>query len=245
MVEELSPSALRACDMAGRHAPMPGWRDLCRAIWQGKSILRCLEDAALSRQVRLRGVSLDLGGSGSRYLERFQCDGPVLPIVVDIRSEPPPSVIANFERGLPFVSASVDVVLLHNVLEHIREVSDFVREIHRVLRPGGRLYWSIPFLMPVHEFDGHIRYGDHRRLTATALTDLLSDFRAIEILPLEVGPFVAASHLALYAVPLRVARVPVVAAGCLLDAAYARTRRRRDQATEMRYVLGYAGYAEK
>lgn len=45
---------------------------------------------------------------------------------------------------LPFEDASFDVVLCIEVLEHLFAPQQTVREIHRVLRPGGRLIASAP-----------------------------------------------------------------------------------------------------
>ena len=58
---------------------------------------------------------------------------------------------AGFVQGdgqrLPFASASFDLVLSHSVIEHVMDASAYLRECHRVLRPGGVLYLSTaPFL---------------------------------------------------------------------------------------------------
>ena len=46
-------------------------------------------------------------------------------------------------RTLPFATASFDGVLCSQVLEHVFTPEDFLREIARVLRPGGRLVYSV------------------------------------------------------------------------------------------------------
>jgi SAM-dependent methyltransferase len=45
---------------------------------------------------------------------------------------------------LPFEDASFDAVMLKDVLEHLQHPVSAVREVHRVLRPGGRVYASSP-----------------------------------------------------------------------------------------------------
>ncbi len=45
---------------------------------------------------------------------------------------------------LPFASCSFDCVISFQVIEHIRHDVELVREMHRVLRPGGRLILTTP-----------------------------------------------------------------------------------------------------
>lgn len=45
---------------------------------------------------------------------------------------------------LGFADESFDCVISFQVIEHIRHDAEFVREIHRVLRPGGRLILTTP-----------------------------------------------------------------------------------------------------
>jgi 2-polyprenyl-3-methyl-5-hydroxy-6-metoxy-1,4-benzoquinol methylase len=48
--------------------------------------------------------------------------------------------------GLPLGTGSVDVVVLSEVIEHLVDTDSAIDEIHRVLRPGGRLLVSTPNL---------------------------------------------------------------------------------------------------
>jgi SAM-dependent methyltransferase len=48
---------------------------------------------------------------------------------------------------LPFADRSFDLVLSHSVIEHVRSAEQYLRECHRVLRPGGLLYLATaPYL---------------------------------------------------------------------------------------------------
>ena len=44
----------------------------------------------------------------------------------------------------------MDAVVIQAVLEHVLDPDQVVREIHRVLRPGGLIYAETPFLQQVH-----------------------------------------------------------------------------------------------
>lgn len=54
-------------------------------------------------------------------------------------------------HALPFVDASFDGVLCSQVLEHVFTPEQFVSELHRVLRPSGRLVLTVPFVWDEHE----------------------------------------------------------------------------------------------
>jgi SAM-dependent methyltransferase len=47
-------------------------------------------------------------------------------------------------EGWHYADASFDVVLFQDVLEHIRERDFALQELHRVLKPGGRLLVAVP-----------------------------------------------------------------------------------------------------
>ena len=59
---------------------------------------------------------------------------------------------AEFIKGsaysLPFPDESIDLIVCSEVLEHLHEYNDAVEEIHRVLKPGGKFYASVPASWP-------------------------------------------------------------------------------------------------
>lgn len=53
---------------------------------------------------------------------------------------------AGLDTRLPISSASVDVVIMSEVIEHLVDTDSAVEEAHRVLKPGGSLLLSTPNL---------------------------------------------------------------------------------------------------
>jgi SAM-dependent methyltransferase len=51
---------------------------------------------------------------------------------------------ADAEVGLPFASASFDLVLGMHILEHLRDPRAFLQEVRRICRPGGCVFLAYP-----------------------------------------------------------------------------------------------------
>ena len=60
-------------------------------------------------------------------------------------------VIADISRRLPIASAEVDVVTAFQVLEHVPMPLRTLQEARRILKPGGTLYLTVPWMWEVHE----------------------------------------------------------------------------------------------
>ena len=75
-----------------------------------------------------------------------------------------------------YADASYDVVILDQVLEHVKQPEAGVAEVRRVLRPGGYAIISLPFLIKIHG-----RPNDYSRFTEDGLRHLLREFRDVEV----------------------------------------------------------------
>lgn len=84
------------------------------------------------------GVALGVG-------QLFGLDGSV-PAACAAAARGVRVAIADFERPFPFSTARFQVVTLNQVIEHIRNLDQFVSEIARILNPGGHLFLATPNL---------------------------------------------------------------------------------------------------
>lgn len=60
------------------------------------------------------------------------------------------SVVGDVVAGLPFADASFDTLFSCSVLEHTVDPAAALREMARLLRPGGALILSVPFIYFLH-----------------------------------------------------------------------------------------------
>jgi SAM-dependent methyltransferase len=71
-------------------------------------------------------------------------------------------------QDLPMEDSSFDAVIVIEVIEHLNNPHKAIEQMSRVLRPGGKLLLSIPFMFRVHGDP-----NDYQRLTASGLGVLL------------------------------------------------------------------------
>jgi SAM-dependent methyltransferase len=75
---------------------------------------------------------------------------------------------------IPVEDDRYDLVLLNQVIEHVPEPKSVLREMYRVLKPGGELWLSAPLFYEEHEvpydFYRYTRYGFTYLLKSTGFT---------------------------------------------------------------------------
>jgi SAM-dependent methyltransferase len=99
-----------------------------------------------------RGVSgrrlLDVGASAGTFVhaarERGWTSFGVEPSSVRRLPEAAAHVPSGLAEGVPYATASFDVVHSHHVVEHLTDPAVAIAEMHRVLRPGGLLFIEVP-----------------------------------------------------------------------------------------------------
>lgn len=141
-------------------------------------IRRIIASSIREHSSSLTGKILDYG-CGSKPYEHFFESSEYIGIDVATSGECGPEKKAEFFFDgirLPFPDDYFDGVLASEVFEHVFDLDVTLHEIHRVLKPGGQLLFTCPFVWPLHE-----QPYDFARYTPFALEQLLSDagFRVI------------------------------------------------------------------
>ncbi len=149
-------------------------------LWSGSPIhFQPLADELKPVAHYLSGHMLD-AGCGSRDVRDFLRGHGVTKITrYDIASNDPDVVIGPIE-SMPFADESFDSALCNAVLEHVENAELGIRELARVVRKGGHLVVTVPFLQPYHASP-----GDFRRYTADGLAQLgrRAGLDVLEVLP--------------------------------------------------------------
>jgi SAM-dependent methyltransferase len=111
--------------------------------------------------------------------------------------------------ALPFEDEDADVVLAGEIIEHVVDTESLLREIARILRPGGELVLTTPNVVSLKHrlqlargrypdcLDYRLRYGDDfghvRAFTPEIVAGLLEEtgFRDVEVVGQRIGPLSA------------------------------------------------------
>lgn len=137
------------------------------ASYLGTSYRRRLIDRDLAvATARFTGRVLDVGGGRRRGA--FRPPAGARWVVADASVAGRPDVSADVQ-ALPFRDRAFDAVKITEVLEHVPDAAAALHECRRVLRPGGHLVATAPFLERLHaDPDDYARYTDAmwRRLLA-------------------------------------------------------------------------------
>ena len=153
-----------------RQRSRPNWRDTDFLILS--DLLRLLERFAANA----RGALFDYGCGGAPYRSLFkQCERY---ICADLAAGPCVDRVLAPNGLTAEESATYNVVLSSQVLEHIRDPRRYLEEVHRILKPGGQL------ILTTHGmFHEHGCPDDFHRWTSQGLIELLKSegFTVVEI----------------------------------------------------------------
>lgn len=82
-------------------------------------------------------------------------------------------------HSLPLEDESVDAIICSSVLEHVRDPLTAMKELTRVLKRGGKMFFYVPSMYPYHARKGH--YPDYWRFFEDTMIELFADFSETEL----------------------------------------------------------------
>jgi len=109
---------------------------------------------------------VDVGSGPERLGKEF--------INVDVFPFPEVDIVAD-ATALPFRNDSVDAAVSESLLEHVPDAYKVAREMVRIVKPGGIIYVSAPFIHPYHASP-----DDFNRWTISGLKHLYPDLEIIK-----------------------------------------------------------------
>ena len=118
-------------------------------------------------------LNVGAGGDVQSRLDLLKSDNKIISIDVD-KSRNPDFVMDVLK--LDFEDNFFDYVFLIEVLEHVKNPFIALSEINRVLKKGGKLIMSTPFMLPIHDAP-----NDFFRYTKYGIELLTSKFINVEI----------------------------------------------------------------
>ena len=142
MKSELDPAARLYQGSSGRdyHEHKRGLRPECLE-W-----LLALRAAKFQRQVRAEDIVFELGVGAGWNLGWLRCARRICGDTSEFLAERVTALGIEFVTDIAAVpDATANVIICHQTLEHLLEPADALRQLARVLKPGGKLILHVPW----------------------------------------------------------------------------------------------------
>jgi SAM-dependent methyltransferase len=145
-----------------------------RTFWTRTGHRERLTESLVPLIAGFEGRVLDVGG-GRGAAHDTAWPSRARRVRVDVSTARRPDVQADAAR-LPVREGAIDVVVMIELLEHVPDPAAAVDEARRVLRVGGTLIASVPFVAAIHGDP-----SDYFRFTEHALRHLLREFDGVRV----------------------------------------------------------------
>ena len=120
---------------------------------------KILRNAVREFGTQLGGNLLDVGCGSQQYREYLHCEQY---FGIEWSADKRPPVVADVTQ-IPFRDRAFDSALCTEVLEHLPEPGHCLEEIHRVVKPGGSVFFTVPMTVHTHsepyDFYRYTEYG--------------------------------------------------------------------------------------
>ncbi len=82
-------------------------------------------------------------------------------------------------HAMPIPDESIDAIICSSVLEHVKDPTTAVKEMHRILKKGGKIFVYVPSIYPYHARKGH--YPDYWRFFDDTLLMMFEGWNDVEL----------------------------------------------------------------
>ena len=119
-------------------------------------IRKSINDSIARNLPKFKGILLDLGCGEMPYRHYILANSSVTKYIgMDIENpiyqkDAKPDLFWD-GKIIPLDDNSVDTVMATELFEHLPDIQLVLNEISRVLKPGGMLFFTVPFLWPLHD----------------------------------------------------------------------------------------------
>jgi Methylase involved in ubiquinone/menaquinone biosynthesis len=124
----------------------------------------------------IKGKTLDAGCGSKPYEKWFS--GVTEYIGLDIGNNSQADFLVEDNQPWPFPDSTFDSIVSFQTFEHIRDIKLVLSEINRVVKPGGVICISMPFI--AYE---HAAPSDYRRVSKHGIMHFFPDFEVIKVIP--------------------------------------------------------------
>ncbi|MEQ1500198.1 MAG: class I SAM-dependent methyltransferase [Parcubacteria group bacterium] len=133
------------------------------------------------KEISKSNLVLDVGGGEpfTKWLSEYKgifdkCDYKTM----DYDRSTSPDIVGDI-HNIPLQNDTVDAIICNCVLEHVENPILAVKEMYRVLKPGGKVFVHVPSIYPYHARKGH--YPDYWRFFDDTIEVLFKEFKVVEM----------------------------------------------------------------
>jgi SAM-dependent methyltransferase len=142
------------------------------AVFNSSRVRLARVNADFASSIPSGSLVLDAGAGTSPYRDLFRHTHYESADFQMVDRDYVPSTYVCDLKHIPVEDARFDYIVFNQVMEHLPEPKKVLRELHRVLKPGGRMIYSGPFF-----FEEHEQPYDFYRYTRFGLEHLFSEAR--------------------------------------------------------------------
>jgi len=152
-------------------------KNFIKSLGSSRYLIHRIQKRFIVNFVKSRNFNtvVDVGAGKSPYRKFVKCE-KYIGVDIENRGGVENLILADINKGIPLDDETADLVIMTEVLEHLREPKFVLGEIFRILKKGGVLLLTTPMTWPLHEVP-----NDFFRYTCFGLRYLLEEAGFIDI----------------------------------------------------------------